>query len=168
MAKLQLILSEDNQPFHELGEDRTTVGRIEGNALQIDDGSVSSHHAEIFIEDGLYHVRDLESTNGTFVNGEQVTNAVLHDNDEIRFGAVVAIFSTGLEASLDAQPMPESSAPAAQIASQSARPDGFKSTSPVPRNEVKKDPVALAALILGGLALAAAAVAAALSLTAQV
>ncbi len=164
MAKLQLILSEDSQPFHELTEDKTTVGRVEDNTLQIDDVSVSSHHAEIVSDGTLYHLHDLGSTNGTFVNGEQITDAVLNSNDEVRFGAIAAIFLAGSEELWDAQPLPKSSAPSVELANQSEKPANFKSSSPVPRNVQKKDPVAIAAIALGVIGILGTVAAAALSL----
>jgi len=163
MAKLQLILSEDSQPVHELTDDKTTIGRSDDNTLPIDDGSVSGNHAEIVSEADGYHLRDLGSTNGTFVNGEQTKEALLRDNDEIRFGGIAALFLSGVEAAGDAQPLPEPPARSTQAANESTRPKSFSCSSPIPKNVRKKDPVALAALVLGGLALAVAGVAVALT-----
>jgi pSer/pThr/pTyr-binding forkhead associated (FHA) protein len=163
MAKLQLILSEDSQPHYELTEEKTTIGRVEDNSLQIDDISISSHHAEIVSDGTIFHLHDLNSTNGTFVNGEQITDAVLNPNDEIRFGAINAMFLTDGIILTDAQPLPASAAPAIEMANQSARPANFLSSSPIPRNIKKKDPVALAAMVLGIVGLLTAGAAAAMA-----
>ena len=48
---------------------------------------VSAQHAEIRQEAGLYRIHDLESTNGTFVNGERIQIAALENGSRIRFGA---------------------------------------------------------------------------------
>ena len=48
MPQLQIFLSEDNHVTHDLNEEKVTVGRLADNTLQIDDASVSSHHAELF------------------------------------------------------------------------------------------------------------------------
>lgn len=141
MPQLQIFLSEENRPIQELGEEKLTVGRLADNTLQIDDASVSSHHAEIVFEAGHHHLHDLGSTNGTFVNGEPVTDAVLRHGDEVRFGSIESVFSGDVVAAVS-QPLPESQAAVVQVASQSARPAVFVSSSPTPKNPVVKDPLA--------------------------
>lgn len=159
MPQLQVFLSEDNQVTHDLGDEKVTVGRLPDNALQIDDASVSSHHAEVYFEDGKFHLHDLGSTNGTFVNGEAVTDAILSHGDEVRFGRIETVFG-GEEEGAISQPLPETHTATATVASQSSRPIDFLSTSPVSRSEKKKDPLGMALLALGGLAILAMAAAA--------
>ena len=93
MAKLQIFLPDGTQTSHDLQDEKITVGRLADNSLQIDDGSVSSRHAEIEMDAGIFHLHDLGSTNGTFVNGEQVTDAVMRHGDEVRFGLVETVFN---------------------------------------------------------------------------
>ena len=161
MPHLQIFLSEDNQTSHDLGEEKVTVGRLADNTLQIEDASVSSHHAEVFLESGKYHLLDLGSTNGTFVNGEAVTAAILNHGDEVRFGRIETVFSSEEEGA-ESQPLPDSATAAVTVtvASLSARPENFVSSSPVSRSEKKTDPVAYAVYALAGLALIAAGAAA--------
>jgi pSer/pThr/pTyr-binding forkhead associated (FHA) protein len=135
--------------------------------IHINDGSVSSHHAEIISDGSIFHLHDLGSTNGTFINGEQITDAVLNPNDEIRFGGVAAVFLVEGIVLTDAQPLPASSAPPVELAHESARPENFVSSSPIPRNVKKKDPLALAAMALGGLGLLVAGGAAAMAFLTQ-
>ncbi len=158
MPQLQIFLSEENRPLQELGEEKLTIGRLADNTLQIEDASVSSHHAEIVFEGGQHHLNDLGSTNGTFVNGEQITVAVLRHGDEVRFGNVETVFSADVAASIS-QPLPESQTAVVQVASQSARPAVFISSSPTPKNPVIKDP--LAGILYGLAALAVVSVGAA-------
>lgn len=166
MPQLHIFLSDSTQQTFDIAEEKTTVGRVEGNSLRLDDPSVSSHHAEILLVGDQMHVRDLGSTNGTFLNGEPITDAALNPGDEVRFGAIVCLVAGQEESTRsDAQPLPDSFAPATLAASESSRPADFTCSSPLPRNQKKKDPVALAALAVGGLALAAALAAAALGLT---
>jgi len=71
----------------------TTVGRSNDNALIIDDAYTSSSHAEIVREGDDWLVRDLGSTNGTFVNGRRIHGQTwIRPGDEIGFGNVVVTF----------------------------------------------------------------------------
>jgi len=68
------------------------IGRGEEAKFRIQQDSVSRRHCEVFIKDGGVYVRDLGSTNGTFLDGEQVTAAVasfVKPGSEIRIGGVV-------------------------------------------------------------------------------
>ena len=72
----------------ELSGVKAVVGRADGNELQILHGSVSSRHAELILEGQEYRVRDLESTNGTRVNDEKISEAMLQDRDRVQFGQI--------------------------------------------------------------------------------
>ncbi len=154
MAQLQVFLSDVGQVTHDLTEDKHTVGRLADNTLYIEDPSVSSRHAEITFEGGVYHLHDLGSTNGTFVNEEKVTDAVLSHGDEIRFGTIPVVFA-GDETNVVSQPLPESAGVTTEAAASSSRPANFVSSSPVPRNTKTGDPLGLAAYALAGIAFAA-------------
>lgn len=67
---------------------RTGVGRVAGNLVVLDDVSVSRQHAELVQQPMGWVVRDLGSSNGTFVNEQPVTEQVLADGDVVRFGEV--------------------------------------------------------------------------------
>jgi pSer/pThr/pTyr-binding forkhead associated (FHA) protein len=73
---------------HELKAEKTTVGRVEDNIFQIPDPSVSSHHCEITVKGNEVVIRDLNSTNGTFINGQQITEATLKPSQILRLGQV--------------------------------------------------------------------------------
>jgi pSer/pThr/pTyr-binding forkhead associated (FHA) protein len=73
---------------HELKAEKTTVGRVEDNTFQIPDPSVSSHHCEILLKGNEVTIRDLNSTNGTFINGQQITEASLKPSQILRLGQV--------------------------------------------------------------------------------
>ena len=64
----------------------TTIGRSRDADLTVAHPMVSRHHCEIFEADGALMVRDLGSLNGTFVNGERVSEAELPPNAEITVG----------------------------------------------------------------------------------
>lgn len=60
-----------------------TVGRKSDNDIVIDNQAVSGHHCKIFSSGDTYFVEDLNSTNGTLVNGKKIIKAGLHNNDTI-------------------------------------------------------------------------------------
>jgi pSer/pThr/pTyr-binding forkhead associated (FHA) protein len=62
------------------------VGRSDESEIVLADPSVSRAHAVLEISFGEPLVRDLGSTNGTFVNGRRVSLERLHDGDELLFG----------------------------------------------------------------------------------
>src|ERR1700704_4939273 len=100
MPQLQIFLSKDNRISFDLGEEKVTIGRLAYNILPIDDPPRLSHHADIFLEAGRYHLHDPGSTNGTYVNGEQITDAILRNGDRLRFGTVEGVFVSEAEATL--------------------------------------------------------------------
>ncbi len=150
MAQLQIILPSGELSVHDLAEEKTSIGRLADNSLQLEDGSVSSHHAEIVLEGDSYHLHDLGSTNGTFHNDEQVMDAVLSHGDQVRFGAIEVVFQS--EANTSEEPLPASATVSVEAARGSARPAGFVSTSPLPKFERTKDPGALALYAGAGVA----------------
>jgi pSer/pThr/pTyr-binding forkhead associated (FHA) protein len=85
-----VILSEGlTGRAHELKVEKTTIGRVDDNTFPIPEASVSSHHCEILLRGADVVLRDLNSTNGTFINGQQLTGeAVLKAGQIIRLGQV--------------------------------------------------------------------------------
>jgi DNA-binding winged helix-turn-helix (wHTH) protein len=72
------------------------IGRAHDAGIRIDSGGVSRHHARILIASHEARVEDLNSKNGTFVNGERVAGMrLLKDGDEIRVGPVAMAFRIG-------------------------------------------------------------------------
>ena len=72
----------------ELQTDRTTIGRVEDNTFQIADPSVSSHHCEVHLRGSEILIRDLNSTNGSFINGDKITEQILKPGQVLRLGQV--------------------------------------------------------------------------------
>lgn len=64
----------------------TSAGRHPDSDICLDDASVSRRHAEFRFENGEFHVVDVRSLNGTYVNRHPVDSAVLADGDEIQIG----------------------------------------------------------------------------------
>jgi predicted component of type VI protein secretion system len=88
MAKLVLLSAGMTGRAHELKVDKTTIGRVDDNTFQIPEPSVSSHHCEILLRGSDVVVHDLNSTNGTFINGEKVTESVLKPGQVLRLGQI--------------------------------------------------------------------------------
>ena len=95
MARLVLLGEAFNGRSYELKVETTTVGRVSDNAFEIPEASVSSHHAEIILRGSDIVIRDLGSTNGTFINGEKITEATLKPGQTLRFGTVDLRLDTG-------------------------------------------------------------------------
>jgi len=153
MPKLIVTLPDGSSVTHELSEDTTTVGRTADNVIQIEDASVSSHHAEFLAFGDKHALKDLDSTNGTRVNDKPFSEGPIHDGDHVKFGQIDCRYVT--EKASDAQPLPEQSTAAVEVAESSARPEDFANASPFKSKSKKKDPVSVAILAFTGLAVLA-------------
>jgi pSer/pThr/pTyr-binding forkhead associated (FHA) protein len=123
MAKLVVLSESLAGKIHELTVDTTTVGRVEDNAFQIPEASVSSHHAEIIKRGSEIVIRDLNSTNGTFINGLQITGeGVLKPGQILRLGQIELRLEDGAAAaSTPEAPAKSPSAPAPSGKSDAAK-----------------------------------------------
>src|SRR3954467_10266363 len=88
MAKLVLLSAGMTGRTHELKVDKTTIGRLEDNTFQIAEPSVSSHHCEVLLKGGEVVIKDLNSTNGTFINGEKISESPLKPGQVLRLGQI--------------------------------------------------------------------------------
>jgi hypothetical protein len=75
-----------------LGPDPVLIGRDPQNDLVLDDRRVSRKHAEVRLRLGRYTLYDLQSTNGTYVNGRRVAERVLDNGDKISIGGLEILF----------------------------------------------------------------------------
>ena len=84
----RLILSMDGLVLKEmvLEKERTTIGRKPHNDIQIDNLAISGDHAAIVTILNDAFLEDMNSTNGTYVNGQPVKKHVLQDNEVIELG----------------------------------------------------------------------------------
>jgi pSer/pThr/pTyr-binding forkhead associated (FHA) protein len=72
-----------------LGDARVVVGRGREADLVLSEPTISRSHAAVERVAGKWFVADLNSTNGTLVNGTRTTRAALADGDEIQLGRLV-------------------------------------------------------------------------------
>ena len=71
-------------------KDSIEIGRREGCAVRLSDTYVSQVHARLYEENGAWHVEDLGSTNGTFLNDARVSSPVeVHAGDVVKVGKTV-------------------------------------------------------------------------------
>ena len=77
---------------HALNEPVVNIGRRLENQLVIDDPRVSRNHAQLRAIKGRFVLFDLNSTGGTFVNGQRTSQTVLYPGDVISLAGVALIF----------------------------------------------------------------------------
>src|SRR6187402_415059 len=84
----KMIVSIDGVVIKEvqLTKDRTTLGRRPYNDIVIDNLAVSGEHAVLQISGSEVYLEDLNSTNGTYVNGKAVKKQLLQDSDTVEIG----------------------------------------------------------------------------------
>src|ERR1700690_4175820 len=139
MARLVILTDRLEGSSHELSGDKTTIGRADGNVFQIIKPSISGRHCEILLRGNDVVVRDLQSTNGTFIQGGKITEAALKPGQVLRLGQV----DLRLEASAPAVapksggPLPSApkttdltAVPNMPIARAAVPPDGSSSVPP--------------------------------------
>jgi pSer/pThr/pTyr-binding forkhead associated (FHA) protein len=157
MPRLRIALPDGSEATHDLTEDIVTIGRVSDNTIQIEDASVSSHHAELTLHGTDYVLKDLGSTNGTRLNGQSVAPEEEHrlrPGAEIRFGSIDVVYASDTED--DQQPLPAESEPTLAAASSSIAPPDFANASPFQKKKTERDASSAVVLAVGVLALLAA------------
>ena len=152
MPKLIITTQAQGKIGYEFTEELVTIGRSPDNMIVIEDPSVSSRHAQLERSGETYRLKDLESTNGTKVNGLPVTETMLRFDDRVRFGGVESRFESDTQGS---QPLPELGQIEAAPAEMSAAPVDFTNASPFPSRQKDQDPVHTAILAGAGIAVLA-------------
>lgn len=114
MANIQFLNGSKAGEHFPLVEDQTVIGRYPFCDIVLDDHTVSREHVRIVRGDDGFYVEDLNSLNGTFLNGEKIrSRSRLHDKDRIQIYEISATF---FEAEPDADQA--SAEPAAEAASE--------------------------------------------------
>src|ERR1700722_3034892 len=107
-----------------------TMGRVEDNKIQIEHVSVSGHHAVLKLDALDYVIKDLDSTNGTRINGERVTQQKLRRNDILRLGNIELLYDSEHQPPGQPMPSPSERGNLAECSSH-GRPPHFINASPV-------------------------------------
>lgn len=93
---MKLVLSYQGVLIREVPVDRPlSIGRHAENDIVIDHMGVSGRHARVEVEGETVVLTDLQSTNGTFVNGKRVERAALRPNDWISVGKHILTLKAG-------------------------------------------------------------------------
>src|SRR5690348_14325920 len=149
MPKLILTTEAQGKVAYEFAEGSITIGRAPDNMIVIDDPSVSNRHALMELAGETYRLKDLESTNGTKVNGVPITETVLRFDDRVRFGAIDARYEPDTRGS---QPLPAVESIEATPAQSSAAPAEFANASPFRQRSTSRDAARLAVFGIAALA----------------
>jgi len=115
MATLKGIVGETKGLVFELTKDETTIGRHGANMLVISDPSISAFHCSIIKDGRKFTLRDLDSTNGTKVNGQLLKVHRLAPGNIVQVGNIELLFEgEDVERDADAKPV-QSQIPAARV-----------------------------------------------------
>ena len=98
MPKLVVLTVGFNDRSLEVKPEKTTVGRVEDNQFQLAEPSVSSHHCEIWAKGDDIIIKDLGSTNGSYVNEKQLEankEGTLRPGQVLRLGQIELRYETG-------------------------------------------------------------------------
>jgi pSer/pThr/pTyr-binding forkhead associated (FHA) protein len=98
MPKLVCLTAGFNDRVFEVKPEKATIGRLEDNSFPVVEPSVSSHHCEVSVKGDDIVVKDLGSTNGTFINETQLTpekETPLRPGQTLRLGQVEFRYETG-------------------------------------------------------------------------
>ena len=94
MSSFYVIEGPDRGRRFELLPNRVeTIGREEGNTIQLHDTEVSRKHARIIYDSGRYLISDLNSSNGTFVNQMRISTAAVNSGDKVNVGSTCLQFT---------------------------------------------------------------------------
>ncbi|MCB9935620.1 MAG: FHA domain-containing protein [Planctomycetes bacterium] len=113
VARIVFAVDKGKAPVETLIRDRVTIGRKADNTLQIEDKAVSGNHCEIINRQGAYLLRDLGSSNGTFINKQRISEHTLRNGDVIVLGQKVDVYfiDPAAQPAAQAQPAPQQAAP---------------------------------------------------------
>src|SRR5262245_33243843 len=93
LPSLFVIRGNDQGVRFDLGSERVTLGRESTNAIQLHDREVSRAHAEVLRDGRYFTIADLDSSNGTFVNGERIKSRQLDTGDHVQLGRTTMLFT---------------------------------------------------------------------------
>ncbi|HBN11649.1 MAG TPA: FHA domain-containing protein, partial [Ruminococcus sp.] len=81
-----------DEVYYPLNADEIIIGRHSAVDIRFSDMYVSRYHAIINVCNGTWSITDLNSSYGTFVNGQRIAHKRIYDNDEIQIGNRILVF----------------------------------------------------------------------------
>jgi len=93
VPSLFVIQGRDQGSRFQLDDSTVTIGRGPSHTIQLNDTEISRDHAELHRRGNVYSVCDLNSSNGTFVNGRQVKEYELASGDQIQLGRTLLLYT---------------------------------------------------------------------------
>lgn len=158
MAKLVVISDEMKDRTFELTEEKITVGRLPDNTICLENGAVSSHHAEMMKKGDEYVLHDLNSTNGTRVNGQRIVETRLSHGDSVWFGHLELQYISTAKGAPQRLPDRRKTVDLSnsKVQTITTRPTTFHTDRPFPKNAPSKSKkfLQLALIISGVVAIA--------------
>ncbi len=111
MPKLFIYPKKEESFTFPLKQDKISIGRSADNDIAILDPYSSGHHSLIYPKDNHYVVRDNNSKNGTFLNGEKIQKeTILNKGDEVLVGSTRIVFDQEISTEVEVTDTPSSSA----------------------------------------------------------
>jgi pSer/pThr/pTyr-binding forkhead associated (FHA) protein len=140
----KMIVSIDGVVIKEvqLTKDRTTLGRRPYNDIVIDNLAVSGEHAVMLMTGNEVHLEDLNSTNGTYVNGKAAKKQLLQNNDTVEIGKykikyVSEAANSGFDKTMVVKPGTVASSAAPAAAAAGMAPQGVAAGAGAPTAAIK-------------------------------
>ena len=103
MPSLFVIQGRDQGQRFPLDEPSVSIGRVAGNSIQLHDTEVSRKHAVLDFAQEEYLLRDLNSSNGTFVNGKAVRQKTLRSGDQVQMGRTLLLYTGSHKSAFEAE-----------------------------------------------------------------
>jgi pSer/pThr/pTyr-binding forkhead associated (FHA) protein len=97
MAKLKIIWADNREQEFEITKPVITIGRTSDNDVKLPESGISRQQCKIEGSPGNYSVVDLDSKNGTMVNGTRISTSQLKDSDTIVIGRITIVFKEDSE-----------------------------------------------------------------------
>ena len=135
MPKLHILSGVLEGKVFDLGDERVTLGRALDNMIRIEDGTVSHHHAMLVVDGRDFKLRDLNSTNGSRVNGLRIVETVLTNGDQIRLGSVEMRYESDIRKASQPLPPSQTGVDLSDVSKGAAPPPTFGSASPFGRKK---------------------------------
>src|SRR5471032_3153772 len=130
MPRLVAQSPEFSGQVFNLAGSEVSVGRVADNKVQVEHASVSGHHAVLTLDALDYVIKDLDSTNGTRINGERITQQKLRRNDILRLGNIELLYDSEHQPPGQPMPNPSERVNLAECATH-GRPSDFANASPI-------------------------------------